>query len=60
MENMENMEKNNNDSVFDNTLIIPLDLMDKLANIARCQKIQLLKNITKHMDNITENHIEKR
>ena len=39
------------DKGFDNTLVIPDELLSKIKNIARCQEIQIIKNIKLLLDN---------
>ena len=60
MDNIGNQEtylkgnpRNNNN--FDNTLVIPIELLKQLEVIARCQELQLVRKLDIFRDNLQTN-----
>ena len=60
MDNIGNQEtylKGNfcNNNNFDNTLVIPIELLKQLEVIARCQELQLVRKLDIFRDNLQTN-----
>lgn len=43
---------NDNNNKFDNTLVIPRDLIKQLEVVARCQELQLIRKLNNFIDNL--------